>query len=104
CACASEPASDAMALMEALGDPTLTVGLSFAAIRAKAMRGESSDVLRWSQRVIDVADGEPRKGNFIIGSPLAIALTTLAIARYRRGRPGWRDDLQQALAMGRSAE
>jgi len=68
------------------------------------MSGESSDVLRWSQRVIDVADGDPMKGNFIIGSPLAIALTTLAIERYRLGRPGWRDDLQQALAMGRSAE
>jgi hypothetical protein len=101
---ASQLASEAMALIEALGDPTLTVGLSFAAIRAKAMSGESSDVLRWSQRVIDVADGDPMKGNFIIGSPLAIALTTLAIARYRLGRPGWRDDLQQALAMGRSAE
>jgi hypothetical protein len=101
---ASQLASEAMALIEALGDPTLMVGLSFAAIRAKAMSGESSDVLRWSQRVIDVADGDPMKGNFIIGSPLAIALTTLAIARYRLGRPGWRDDLQQALAMGRSAE
>ena len=68
------------------------------------MSGESSDVLRWSQRVIDLADGDPSKGNFIIGSPLAIALTTRAIARYRLGRPGWRDDLQQALAMGRSAD
>jgi hypothetical protein len=32
---------------------------------------ESSDVLRWSQRAIDLADGDPSKGNFIIGSPLS---------------------------------
>jgi class 3 adenylate cyclase len=101
---ASQLASEAMALIEALSDPTLTVGLSFAAIRAKAMSGEPSDVLRWSQRVIDVANGDPMRGNFIVGSPLAIALTTRATARYGLGRPGWRDDLQQAVAMGRSAE
>ena len=33
---ASQLASEAMALIESLGDPTLTVGLSFAAIHAKA--------------------------------------------------------------------
>ena len=101
---ASQLASEAMTLIDSVGDPTLTVGLSFAAIRAKAMSGERRDMLRWSQRVIDVADGDPSKGNFLFGSPLALALTTRASARYGLGRPGWRDDLQQALAMGRSAE
>jgi hypothetical protein len=91
-----------MALIESVSDPTLTVGLSFAAIRAKAMSGERRDVLRWSQRVIDLADGDPMRGNFLFGSPLALAFATRAKARY--GRLGWRDDLQQALAMGRSAE
>ena len=33
---ASRLASEAMALIESIGDPTLTVGLSFAAIYAKA--------------------------------------------------------------------
>ena len=55
-----------------------------------------ADVLRWSQRVIDLADGDPAKGNFIIGSPLAVALATRAIARYALGRPGWRDDYRTA--------
>ena len=76
---ASQLASEAMALIESVGDPTLTVGLSFAAIRAKAMSGERRDMLRWSQRVIDVADGDPSKGNFLFGSPLALALTTRAM-------------------------
>ncbi len=101
---ASQLASEAMALIESVGDPTLTVGLSFAAIYAKAESGEWSDVLRWSQRVIDLADGDPAKGNFIFGSPLALALTSRAIARYCLGRPGWRDDLRHGLAMARSAD
>ena len=101
---ASRLASEAMALIESVGNATLTVGLSFALTHAKAESAEWSDMLRWSQRVIDLADGDPSKGNFIIGSPLAVALTSRAMARYCLGRPGWRDDLQQALAMARSAD
>ena len=101
---ASQLASEAWALIESLGDPMLTVGLSFTPIYAKLESAEYSDVLRWSQRVIDLADGDPSTGNFIIGSPLAAALTTRATARYCLGRPGWRDDLQQGLAMARSTD
>ena len=101
---ASQLASEAMALIESIGDPTLTVGLSGAPIYAKTDSGELSDVLRWSQRVIDLADGDPSKGNFIFGSPLAVALTQRAFARYCLGRPGWRDDQRHGLAMARSAD
>jgi class 3 adenylate cyclase len=101
---ASQLASEAMALIESIGDPTLTVGLSFAPIHAKAHSSEWCDVLRLSQRVIDLADGNPSEGNFIFGSPLAIALMSRAIGRYCLGRPGWRDDLRHALVMGRSAD
>jgi hypothetical protein len=93
-----------MALMESVGDPTLRVGLSFAAIYAQDQSAEYSDVLRWSQAVIDLADGDPARGNFIIGSPLALAFATRAHARYWLGRPGWRDDLRHGLAMARSAD
>ena len=72
---ASQLASEAMALIESLGDPTLTVGLSWTAIYAKMEIAEWSNVLRWSQRVIDLADGDPSKGNLIFGSPLGVALT-----------------------------
>jgi hypothetical protein len=101
---ASQLASEAWALAESIGDPTLTVGLSFAALYAKAESGEWYDVLQWSQRVIDLADGDPSRGNFFFGSPLAIAFTTRANARYCLGRPGWRDDLHRAVAMARSAD
>ena len=101
---ASRLASEAWALIESLGDPSLTVGLCVPVVYAKMETAEYSDVLRWSQTVIDVADGDPSKGNFIIGSPLAYAFTYRAMARYCLGRPGWRDDLRHGLAMGRSAD
>jgi len=101
---ASQLASEAMALIESIGDPTLTVGLSIAPIYAKMEDAEFSDVLRWSQTVIDLADGDPSKGNLFFGSPLALAFTSRALARYCLGRPGWRDDQRHGLAMTRSAD
>jgi hypothetical protein len=101
---ASQLASEAWVLAESVGDPTLAVGLSFAPIDAKVESGEWSDVLQWSQTVIDLADGDPSRGNFLLGSPLALALTSRAVARYFLGRPGWRDDLRHGLAMARSAD
>src|SRR6476660_5880366 len=101
---ASQLASEAMALIESVGDPTLTVGLSTATIYAKIENAAWLDALRWSQRVIDLADGDPSKGNFIFGSPLAIALTTRALARYCLGRAGLQDGLRQCVAMARRAD
>jgi hypothetical protein len=101
---ASRLASEAWALIESIGDPTLTVALSFPVIYAKAHAGEWGAVLQWSQRAIHLADGDPSKGNFMMGSPLALACTTRALGRYCLGRPGWRDDLRHGLAMARSAD
>jgi class 3 adenylate cyclase len=101
---ASQLASEAWTLIESLGDPTLTVGLSMPLIYAKAESAEWCDVLRWSQRSIDLADGDRSKGNFLFGSPLAIGFIGRAIARYWLGRPGWRDDLRHGLAMARGAD
>jgi hypothetical protein len=101
---ASQLASEAVALAESVGDPTLTVGLVLPVVYTKFASAEWPEVLRWSQRVIDLADGDPSKGNFLFGSPLALAFATRAMGRYFLGRPGWHDDLQQGLAMARSAD
>jgi hypothetical protein len=69
----SQLSSEAWTLAESIGDPTLMVGLSTMALYAKGESAEYSDVLQWSQRVIDLADGDPSKGNLIFGSPLAAA-------------------------------
>ena len=101
---ASRMASETMALIESIGDPALTVGLSFTPIRAKMASGEYSDMLRLSQRVIDLADGDASMGNFLFGSPLALAFAQRATARYALGRPGWRDDVRRGLAVAQRAD
>jgi hypothetical protein len=63
-----------MALLEAIDDPALAVGLSFAAIVLKHETGDPGDILRWAQRMIDLADGDPAMGgNVVLGSPLTAA-------------------------------
>ena len=71
---ASQLASQHLNLLESIGDAALTVGLSFAAILVKALSAEMVDVLRWSQLTIDLAEGDPAKGNLVVDSPLALAV------------------------------
>ena len=66
---AAQVASEQSELLESIGDPTLTVALLFAAIYAKCQAGEMIEALRLSDRLIDLADGDPTKGNLIFGSP-----------------------------------
>lgn len=96
---ASQVASEAWTLIESIGDPILAVGLSMPLLYAKAETADFADVLRWSQRVIDLADGDPTKGDFLFGAPLAIAITARGVARSFLGHPGWRDDLRDGLAI-----
>ena len=94
-----------MALLESIGDPTLTIGLAFVAFANWFDAGEIADILRWSQTVIDLADGDPAKGaGFGVGSPLAVALAWRGVARWWLGRPGWRQDLDDAVAMARNSD
>jgi class 3 adenylate cyclase len=101
---AAQLASETWTLIESLDNPALTVGLSPSLIRTKTGSAEWSEVLRWSQRAIDLADGDPSKGNFILGCPLALHFTTRGMARYWLGLPGWRDDQHHGLAMARGAD
>ena len=101
---AAELASEHVAVIESIGDPNLSVGLTLPGIYAKMESAEFSEMLQWTQRVVELADGDPSKGALLIGSPLAFACTSRAIARYCLGRPGWRDDLRQGLSFGRSAD
>lgn len=101
---ASRLASEAWALAESVADATLTVGLSFPVIYGKIESAEWCDVLRWSQATIELADGDPWKGNFLVGCPLALAFVSRGMARYFLGRPGWPADLRHGLAMARTAD
>src|SRR6516164_1019224 len=101
---ASHLASETVALLESIGDPTLTVGLSFAAFVAKQETGEMAEVLRLAQRVIYLADGDTTMGDLIIGSPLAAAIALRGAARWLLGIAGWKDDFGQAVAMARAVD
>jgi adenylate cyclase len=101
---ASRLASEQMALLESIGDPSLTAQASFGAMGVKAQTGELIDVLRWSQATIEWADGDPKKGNLVVGSPLAAALGLRGMARWWFGRREWREDLDDAFVIARSAD
>ena len=102
---ASRLASEQMALLESIGDPTPTMGLAFVAFLSWFDVGEFGELLRWSQTVVDLADGDPAKGaGFGVGSPLAIGLAFRGVARWWLGRPGWRQDLHDAVAMARHSD
>jgi class 3 adenylate cyclase len=99
---ASRLVSEQMALLESIGDPTPTIGLSFGAFCAWGDAGEFDEILRWSQTVVDLAGGDPAKGaGFGVGSPLAAALVYRGVARWWLGHSGWRQDLNDAVAMAR---
>jgi class 3 adenylate cyclase len=101
----SRLASEQMALLESIGDPNLTIGLAFVAFANWFASGEFGEIVRWSQTVVDLAAGDPTKGaGFGMGSPLAIAVAFRGVARWWLGRPGWRQDLHDALAMARSSD
>jgi adenylate cyclase len=99
---ASRLATELVQLLESIGNSTLTVALSFTAMAAKHEAGEMAELLRLAQRVIDLADADPTKGNLIMGSPLTVAITYRGVARCCLGIAGWKDDLRQAAAMARA--
>ncbi|KUI46632.1 cyclase [Mycobacterium sp. GA-1199] len=101
----SRLASEQMALLESIGDPDLTIGLSVMALTVWGVAGEYDEVLRWSETVIDLAAGGSVKGaTFGFGSPLAGALAWRAAARWWLGLPGWREDHRDAVATARNSD
>jgi adenylate cyclase len=101
---ASRLATDYIALLESIGDPTLVIGMSQAAILAKCEAGEMRDALRLSERVIDLAAGDVTRGSLVIGSPLALATVMRGLIKCCLGIPGWREEADEAVAMARGSD
>jgi hypothetical protein len=92
-------ASEHLALLDAIGEPALTAEAGFAAIGIKAQNGEMAEVIRWAQATIEWAQGDTSKGNFVVGSPLAVASALRGVCRWWFGRDGWRHDVENAFAL-----
>jgi len=102
---AARVASDCSRLLESIADPALTLMLSTVVSSAMWVVGQAAEGLRLAQRVIDLAEGDPTKGGVgPIGSPLAAAILMRGSCGYCLGLPGWREDLDQAIAMFRSVD
>jgi adenylate cyclase len=98
---ASRLASEYVDLLESIGDSELIVGLLHAATIAKWQAGEMAEAFRLAQRVIDLANGDPAKGNLVVGSPLAMAIGCRGAAASSLGRTGWMEDFDTAIEMAR---
>lgn len=99
---ASRLSSEQMSLLESVDDPARVMGLAAIAFNNWHGACEFGEVLRWSQRIVDLAAGDPVMGaGYGVASPLAIALAWRGTARWCLGRPGWRLDLHDAVAMAR---
>lgn len=96
--------SEQMRLLESIGDPTL-IGLAFIGFNNWFDAGDFGEILRWSQTVIELADGDPTKGSeFGFGSPLAAALAWRGVAGWWVGRRGWRHNLLDAYTLARNSD
>jgi adenylate cyclase len=96
---ASRLASELVDLIDSIGDPALDYGVSIAPIAAKHECGEVVEMLRLSQRVIDLSRTTPDPGTVVFESPLSFAFASRGTARCSLGIPGWRADLDTAARM-----
>src|SRR5690348_3845949 len=61
--------------------------------------GQTREVRRLAQLIIDVAGGDATKGALVAGSPLSFGFVMRGVARYSLGEAGWRGHLQLGHAM-----
>jgi adenylate cyclase len=97
-------ADEFVALLESIGDPALFVALLPGAMLAKFQSGEAAQNEQWATRLIELADGDPTMGNLLIGSPLTLGYAFRALARMFRGDPGFAEDFDTALEIGRPVD
>jgi adenylate cyclase len=91
-------AADFVTLVESIGQPEVSVALMPAALQAGLKAGAATETLRLARRLIDLTGGDPRMGNLVVGSPLALILVFAGFAEAMLGRPGFRGTLDAAIA------
>jgi hypothetical protein len=97
-------AREYLVLLDDLDEPAMTVGLIYPVIHLEYESGAMGTVGQLAQRVIELAAGDPRAGNFLTGSPLAFALAMRATSRASLGRAGWQEDFRTAADLARRVD
>lgn len=102
----SRVVAEQLALIESIGDPTLTLGLSTNFISVKQETGEISAVLRVAENMIAIAEGDAAKSAGImgLGSPMGVALAARGFARCRLGHRGWLQDFNRATELSKDVD
>jgi adenylate cyclase len=101
---ASRLASEYMALLESLNNPTMLVGMSHPAVVAKCEAGEMVEARRISRRVIELAAGNATRGDKFAGSPLTVAMAMCSFVECCLGMPGWRQRAAEATTLARGSD
>ncbi|WP_118914174.1 ATP-binding protein [Mycobacterium shigaense] len=101
---AAHLATELAALLDKIGDPTLTVSLSSAVLSAKHGAGDVTAVLRFARRVIDLAEGDLGQGKLTFAVPVPTAIAMRGLARSCLAMPGWQADFDQAMAYARTLD
>jgi adenylate cyclase len=96
--------AEQLALAQSVDDPAFAAGLSQVAIAVEYESGNVAKQLRWAQTAIELDAGNTGKAKLIFQTPAATLVAARGSARWRLGRPGWRDDFSQAIAMARGAD
>lgn len=96
--------SEQMELMASIGDPAV-IALGMIAFNNWFDAGEFGEILRWSDAVIDLTEGDPSTGAGIgFGSPRAAALAWHGVAAWWLGLPDWRRYLSEAWAIAQTSD
>jgi adenylate cyclase len=95
--------SELVTLVDSIGDTDLTLGLLYGPVVAKYLAGEETEALRLAQRAVELAGGDPSRGDLVIASPLAGALLLGGCARGAMGDPAWKRDVDAGLALADAA-
>ncbi|MGE5694609.1 MAG: ATP-binding protein, partial [Candidatus Sericytochromatia bacterium] len=101
---AAQCSAEVTSLLEAIGDPTLTVELMITPMSMAMTTGNFAELLRLSELVIRAAPTDHSKSGLLFSSPLAFAHGARSVARWAHGLDGWRPDLRRAVDLGRSTD
>jgi adenylate cyclase len=96
---ASRIAIDAIAGIQSINDPELELAFLPTVMLPFASADDLTEFGRLADRVIALAEGDPRRGGSVIESPLSLATIFRAVVRMCQGVKGWNDDLAVGVEM-----